>query len=191
MKHYRAAFDTEYDFGSFAFSTPDQIYYNDVSDRVCFQGPYIEESDSQICACIGGYMTRRLAINVWRWAEQENYADGEKVVDLICETDDWYHDGMNIALYYCSEKIDKGDRYHFVDFDTAKMSKEGSILAGAKEELEKQIHTWEIWRNVLDASHRSKLLEKAKQEGKAAPEVDDVMKLRGSIIRLVSLVRDS
>jgi hypothetical protein len=88
LKHYKPWFTVDYDFRSFAFSTPPHVYYNNVSDRICFHGHYIEGSDKEIWACIRGYEAKRLAINVNNIG-RENIADGTRGVEMVCDLPGW------------------------------------------------------------------------------------------------------
>ena len=101
LKHYQALFSVEYEFRSFGFHA-NEIYFNSWADRVCFCGPYINGSSKEINACIQGYDIRRLAINVVDMYEGENFADGERTVDLMCEFNGWFWPGMEEILLYSS-----------------------------------------------------------------------------------------
>jgi hypothetical protein len=196
LKHYKRWFTVEYDFRSFAFSTPPHIYYNNVADRVCFHGYYIEGSNKEIWACIRGYEAKRLAINVNNIDQGGNIADGTRGIELVCDIFGWYHEGMDeIAIFSSSLQINKGEGFHFVEVDSANMAREErEKLIRAKTKMEIHMGDLERSRKSYLASRRRKLIERCKEEGKSVPEdtpsPEELIAWKHPVIKFVSLVRD-
>jgi hypothetical protein len=85
----------------------------------------MEGSNEEINACIQLYGVRHLVINVFHASELENCADGQRIVDLVCELDGWFHEDMeSFQLFYSAEKIERGEQLHFLDFDEGNISAE-------------------------------------------------------------------
>jgi hypothetical protein len=109
-KHYKAPIFVEYKFRSIGFHAEGQ-YYVRYAEHICFYGTYIEGSNEEINACIQLYGVRHLVTNVFHASELENYADGQRIVDSMCELDGWFHEVMESFELFCSaEKIERGEQ---------------------------------------------------------------------------------
>ncbi len=176
---------------SFDFSTADRIYYNPASDRICFLGPVVYDAVDEITDYISLF-ANRVTINLQVIESEE---DGDIGLNLCYDLESWFHGTMDeIALYSSHKRINKGDRFHFVDFDMGKINtKRGKFLTKAKKRIEKQTAAIVRCEKKHRADQRAGVIQKCEEEGNPVPEPCACQKveLRQPIIKLVSLVMES